>query len=63
MSKIECLGCGEIADGSVGATGIVWPVCQKCKEEEDAAADRVAQTTVDVMRKFDEIFGKLRSTK
>ncbi len=33
----NCILCGQLTDGSIGAAGLVWNnICQPCKNEEDA---------------------------
>lgn len=45
-----CFGCDEPTTGSVGPTGLIWPmVCQKCKDEDDGIVRRLIEHDANVM--------------
>jgi hypothetical protein len=51
----NCILCGELTNGSVGAAGCKWScICQPCKDKEDnALADRLGYESK-VLNKFYE---------
>ncbi len=52
----NCILCGELTNGSVGAAGIKWTcICQDCKNKEDKLlADRLGYESK-VLNKFYEM--------
>jgi hypothetical protein len=56
----NCILCGELTNGSIGAAGIKWScIFQPCKDKEDnALADRLGYESK-VLNKFYEIVEKV----